>query len=162
MVEKSNLEKVSDKILKKIIKNIMSDFEDSSSDYEDVYEFTDAYAIYENNIKRLGVGHDTIDVDYIYTIIMENDESVLDDPKVPLKRPKSEEYVQDVQVSERVYQTNTYRLFLSSYSSRNVSKMLQFQENEGIISIYDGHMMDTDVHDTESYDYTYLKPYKRD
>ena len=138
-MERSSLEKFNDKILIKIIDNILKDFDGD--------EWRNAF----------GIDVETIDVDYMYSLIKLN---IRDDFKIPLNRPNLAKYAQDVNVTERAIQTNRFRNFVYSYDENIVSEKFRFEENEGTLSIYDGDIIKTEVHDSESYDWDYLSPIK--
>ena len=154
-MERSSLEKFNDKILIKIIDNILKDFD--GDEWRNAFEDSSYYDTYESNIGALGIDVETIDVDYMYSLIKLN---IRDDFKIPLNRPNLAKYAQDVNVTERAIQTNRFRNFVYSYDENIVSEKFRFEENEGTLSIYDGNIIQTDVHDSESYDWDYLSPIK--
>ena len=154
-MERSSLEKFNDKILIKIIDNILKDFD--GDEWRNAFEDSSYYDTYESNIEALGIDVETIDVDYINSLITLN---ISDDFKIPLNRPNLAKYAQDVDVSERVIQTNRFRNFVYSYDENIVSEKFRFEENEGTLSIYDGDIIKTEVHDSESHDWDYLSPIK--
>ena len=154
-MERSSLEKFNDKILIKIIDNILKDFD--GDEWRNAFEDSSYYDTYESNIEALGIDVETIDVDYINSLITLN---ISDDFKIPLNRPNLAKYAQDVDVSERVIQTNRFRNFVYSYDENIVSEKFRFEENEGTLSIYDGDIIKTEVHDSEPHDWDYLSPIK--
>jgi hypothetical protein len=154
-MERSSLEKFNDKILIKIIDNILKDFD--GDEWRNAFEDSSYYDTYESNIEALGIDVETIDVDYINSLITLN---IRDNFKIPLNRPNLAKYAQDVDVSERVIQTNRFRNFVYSYDENIVSEKFRFEENEGTLSIYDGDIIKTEVHDSESHDWDYLSPIK--
>jgi len=154
-MERSSLERFNDKILIKIIDNILKDFD--GDEWRNAFEDSSYYETYESNIGALGINVETIDVDYMYSLITLN---IRDDFKIPLNRPNLAKYAQDVDVSERVIQTNRFRNFVYSYDENIVSEKFRFEENEGTLSIYDGEIIKTEVHDSESHDWDYLSPIK--
>ena len=154
-MKKSSLERFNDKILIKIIDNILKDFD--GDEWKNVFEDALYYETYESNIGALGIDVETIDVDYIYSLITLN---IRDDFKIPLNRPNLAKYAQDVDVSERVIQTNRFRNFVYSYDENIVTEKFRFEESEGILSIYDGNIINTEVNDSEDLDWEYLSPDK--
>ena len=155
-MEKSKLERFNDKILTKIIHNILKDFD--GDEWENPFdESSEYYENYVSNISALGINVETIDVDYMYSLIKLN---IRDDFKTPLNRPTLAKYAQDVDVSERVIQTNRFRNFVYSYDMSIVIEKFRFEENEGFTSVYDGEVIDTINHDSESYDWAYYSPNK--
>ena len=154
-MERSSLERFNDKILIKIIDNILKDFD--GDEWKNVFEDALHYETYESNIGALGIDVETIDVDYMYSLITLN---IRDDFKIPLNRPNLAKYAQDVDVSERVIQTNRFRNFVYSYDENTVTEKFRFEEGEGILSIYDGNIINTEVNDSEDLDWEYLSPYK--
>jgi hypothetical protein len=154
-MERSSLEKFNDKILIKIIDNILKDFD--GDEWRNAFEDSSYYDTYESNIEALGIDVEAIDVDYMYSLIRLN---IKNDFEIPLNRPNLAKYAQDVDVSERVIQTNRFRNFVYSYDENIVSEKFRFEENEGTLSIYDGDIIKTEVHDSESHDWDYLSPIK--
>ena len=154
-MERSSLERFNDKILIKIIDNILKDFD--GDEWRNAFEDSSYYETYESNIGALGINVETIDVDYIYSLIRLN---IKNNFEIPLNRPNLAKYAQDVDVSERVIQTDRFRNFVYSYDEIIVTEKLRFEENEGILSIYDGKIINTEVHNSESYDWYYLSPIK--
>jgi hypothetical protein len=154
-MERSSLERFNDKILIKIIDNILKDFD--GDEWRNAFEDSSYYETYESNIGALGINVETIDVDYINSLITLN---IKNDFEIPLNRPTITKYAQDVDVSERVIQTNRFRNFVYSYDENIVSEKFRFEENEGTLSIYDGEIIKTEVHDSESHDWDYLSPIK--
>jgi hypothetical protein len=154
-MEKSSLERFNDKILIKIIDNILKDFD--GDEWKNVFEDVLYYETYESNIGALGIDVETIDVDYMYSLITLN---IRDDFKIPLNRPNLAKYAQDVDVSERVIQTNRFRNFVYSYDEGIVTEKFRFEESEGILSIYDGNIINTEVNDSEDLDWEYFSPDK--
>jgi hypothetical protein len=154
-MKKSSLERFNDKILIKIIDNILKDFD--GDEWKNVFEDALYYDTYESNIGALGIDVETIDVDYMYSLITLN---IRDDFKIPLNRPNLAKYAQDVDVSERVLQTNRFRNFVYSYDENIVTEKFRFEESEGTLSIYDGNIINTEVNDSEDLDWEYLSPIK--
>jgi hypothetical protein len=154
-MERSGLERFNDKILIKIIDNILKDFD--GDEWRNAFDDSSYYETYESNIGALGINVETIDVDYIYSLIRLN---IKNNFEIPLNRPNLAKYAQDVDVSERVIQTDRFRNFVYSYDEIIVTEKLRFEENEGILSIYDGKIINTEVHNSESYDWYYLSPIK--
>jgi hypothetical protein len=154
-MKKSSLERFNDKILIKIIDNILKDFD--GDEWKNVFDDALYYETHESNIGALGIDVETIDVDYIYSLITLN---IRDDFKIPLNRPNLAKYAQDVDVSERVIQTNRFRNFVYSYDENIVTEKFRFEESEGILSIYDGNIINTEVNDSEDLDWEYLSPDK--
>jgi hypothetical protein len=154
-MKRSGLERFNDKILIKIIDIILKDFD--GDEWKNVFDDALYYETYESNIGALGIDVETIDVDYMYSLITLN---IRDDFKIPLNRPNLAKYAQDVDVSERVIQTNRFRNFVYSYDEGIVTEKFRFEESNGIFSIYDGKIINTKVNDSEDLDWEYLSPYK--
>lgn len=156
-METSKLERINDKVLKKISENIIKECEQEDWHWSSVYESETIYEIFESNIRVLGIDCDTIDVDFIFSIIKLNEKSNFD---LPLKRPQIGLYYQDVQVNETITTLNTYRNKLYSYSQETVTDMFRFLEDLGYRAIWDGDIIDRDTVDSEVNDYHYYKPKK--
>lgn len=156
-MERSSLERFNDKILIKIIDNIIKDFDEINSEWSHTFENNEHVTIYESNIRALGVRPNLIDVDYISALMRLNYKN---DFQIPLNRPSLALYEVNVNISERVIQTQTYEHNVYSYDSTNCFDKFRFEDQEGMISIYDGEITNTEVHDSESFDWDYLSPIK--
>jgi hypothetical protein len=155
-MERSKLERFNDKILTKIIRNILKDFD--GDEWENPFdESSEYYENYVSNISALGINVETIDVDYMYSLIKLN---IRDDFKTPLNRPTLAKYSQNVGIEMRVIQTEVYKNIVYSYDMSIVTEKFRFEENEGFTSVYDGEVIDTINHDSESYDWNYYSPKK--
>jgi hypothetical protein len=154
-MERSSLERFNDKILIKIIDNILKDFD--GDEWENAFEDSSYYETYESNIRALGINVETIDVDYMYSLIRLN---IKNDFEIPLNRPTLAKYSQRTGIEMRVIQTEVYQNIVYSYDKSVVNEKFRFEENEGMVSVYDGNIINTDVHDSESYDWTYYPPDK--
>lgn len=156
-MERSKLENINDKIIVKIISNIINEFDELGNDWDECFDSQTDYDIFESNLRSLGIRPETIDVDYVFTLIKLN---IKNEFKLPLLKPKLGLYELNVNISERVIQTQTYEHNVYSYDDGTASLKFRFEENEGLISVYDGNITDTDVHDSESFDWDYLDPIK--
>ena len=155
-MERSKLERFNDKILTKIINNILKDFD--GNEWEEPFDDSSYnYENYVSNIEALGIDVESIDVDYMYSLIKLN---IKGNFKTPLKRPTLAKYSQNVGVVERVIQTQVYEHIMYSYDESVVTEKFRFEENEGTTSVFDGDIVDTIVHDSESTDWEYYSPNK--
>lgn len=157
-MKNSELEKLNDKVLKKIILQIVKICEDDGLNWTRVFIDSSVYDIFESTINFLGLGNDIINIDYIFNLMRLN--LITGDLPDTLKRPLIEKYGQEIDVSETLYQTVTYRHIVYSYSRDTVKDQLTFMQDEGQISIFDGEMTNQDVYDSEVNDVKYLNPFK--
>jgi len=155
-MEKSNLENIDDKVLVYVCKQILEEF--NGADYNP-FESESDYDTYEENIKVLGIGSESIDIDYLYNVIKLNERDLEDeDFNGPLNRPEAEEYYLDTNAHETVWQMVIYRHRVSSYSEDTVKPKFQYRETMGDVSVWEGRHIDTHVGDQETTDVTYGEP----
>jgi hypothetical protein len=156
-MEKTKLDNINDRILVKIINNILEELSGIDAEWDEAFDRSEYYDVYESNIRTLGVRPETIDVDYIFSIIRLN---IKNEFKLPLSRPNLGLYEVNIEISERVLQKQTYEHRVYSYDDGIATKKFSFEEDLGMVSIYDGEITDTEVFDAESYDWSYLDPIK--
>jgi hypothetical protein len=165
MDNKSKLEKLPKKILFKICKKILKRCENSDANWDDVYEYAVAYEVYEKVLKQIGLDYFTNDIDFLFNVIKLN-LGVLenDDENSDLKLPKYSMYYINVDVRETIQQTTTYGNTFDSYcDDPDVAELkFRYEEQIGELSLYDGEITHTDVHDSESHNYYYRTPEKID
>lgn len=156
-MENSQLERLPDKVLIKLISNIINECEKDGEDWLDIYSDESIYNIFETNIKVVGVKSESIDVDYILSLIKLN---IKEKFITPLKRPKIEAYEQDIYISETIYQTNVHRATVYSYNEKDIKNRLTFEEGIGYFSPFDWDIVHTQIHDSETTEIEYEKPEK--
>jgi hypothetical protein len=155
----SRFENFNDRVLKTCIINLYKLLLEESSENPKVYNISDdeVYDSIEYVIKMFGFGGgDYEDIDFIFALYDLNYTSIKDGKiEGELVRPKLETYLFDVEVSERIYQTVTYQHKEKSYSSKNVIPINRRAEDDGNFSIWDGNIIDTDVHDSDTTDISF-------
>lgn len=146
-MEKSNLEKVNDKILVILLKEIQREL-----DGETEPEFEDFDAAAFDALKTMGLGNNSyIDYNFAFELYKKN---IDNDFQIPLIRPKVGLYSIDVDVNSTEYVRRTYRHEISCYDESSVYELFSNILGEGDISVYDGDEIDYDVYDSETNDET--------
>jgi len=155
----SKFENFNDKVLKICIINLYKLLLEDGAENPKIYNISDdeVYNSIEYVIRMFGFGDgDYEDIDFIFALYDLN-YTLIKDGKIEgeLVRPKLETYLFDIEVSERVYQTLTYQHKEKSYSSKNVIPINRRAEDDGNFSIWDGDIIDTNVHDSDTTDISY-------
>lgn len=146
-MEKSNLEKVNDKILVILLKEIQREL-----DGETEPEFEDFDAAAFDALKTMGLSNKSyIDYNFAFELYKKN---IDNDFQIPLIRPKVGLYSIDVEVNSTEYVRRTYRHEISCYDESSVYELFSNILGEGDISVYDGDEIDYDVYDSETNDET--------
>lgn len=155
----SKFENFNDKVLKICIINLYKLLLEDGAENPKIYNISDDEVYYsiEYVIRMFGFGSgDYEDIDFIFALYDLNYTSIKDGKiEGELARPKLETYLFDIEVTERIYQTVTYQHKEKSYSSKNVMPINSRAENDGNFSIWDGEIIDTDVHDSDTTDISY-------
>lgn len=146
-MEKSNLEKLTDKVLVILLKEIQREL-----DGETEPEFEDFDAAAFDALKTMGLGNNSyIDYNFAFELYKKN---IDNDFQIPLIRPKAGLYSIEVDVNSTEYVRRTYRHEISCYDESSVYELFRNILNEGDISVYDGDEIDYDVYDSETSDET--------
>lgn len=146
-MEKSNLEKVNDKILVILLKEIQRDL-----DGETEPEFDEFDAAAFDALKTMGLSNKSyIDYNFAFELYKKN---IDNDFQIPLIRPKVGLYSIDVEVNSTEYVRRTYRHEISCYDESSVYELFSNILGEGDISVYDGNEVDYDIYDSETNDET--------
>lgn len=146
-MEKSNLEKVNDKILVILLKEIQREL-----DGETEPEFDEFDAAAFDALKTMGLSNKSyIDYNFTFELYKKN---IDNDFQIPLIRPKVGLYSIDVDVNSTEYVRRTYRHEISCYDESSVYELFSNILGEGDISVYDGDEIDYDVYDSETNDET--------
>ena len=155
----SIFENFNDRVLKTCIINLYKLLLEDLSENPKVYNISDdeVYDSIEYVIKMFGFGSGNYeDIDFIFALYDLNYTSIKDGKiEGELVRPKLDTYLFDVEVSERIYQTVTYQHKEKSYSSKNVIPINRRAEDDGNFSIWDGNIIDTDVHQSDTTDISF-------
>ena len=155
----SRFENFNDRVLKTCIINLYKLLSEDLSENPKFYNISDdeVYDSIEYVIKMFGFGSGNYeDIDFIFALYDLNYASIKDGKiEGELVRPKLDTYLFDVEVSERIYQTVTYQHKERSYSSKNVIPINRRAEDDGNFSIWDGNIIDTDVHESDTTDISF-------
>lgn len=142
-MEKSDFERLSDKILIIALKKFQEELADVKPDMDD-YTQECVKAVGD----MIGIEIDIIDVDFLIELYSLNEKSGF---SFPLKRPKVGLYSADIDIFETQYVMNTYRHKIYSYNKHNVISGLDLNFQYGG-SVYDGYHVGSDVLDSETTD----------
>ena len=162
-MEKSRLEELDDKTLIYICQEIINEcHEEDNGEVSDVFEYESITDIYETNLKMIGLNNiETIDLDFILNLIKLNIENLVQEGfEGTLKRPTVGKYFIDAKVNETVFQDVFYRHKVNSYSEDTVREVVNYEEQQGIKSVWEGEHIDTNVYDSETNEINWGRPYK--
>jgi hypothetical protein len=162
-MEKSRLEELDDKTLIYICQEIINEsYESNYGEVAEVFEYESITDIYESNLKMIGLKNiETIDLDFILNLIKLNIENLVQEGfEGTLKRPTVGRYIIDGKVNETVFQTVIYQHKIYSYSEDTVSEVANYEEQQGIKSVWEGEHIDTNVYDSETNEINWGRPYK--
>ena len=146
-MEKSKFEGFPDRILKlylqQLCKSLKVEELNSQIAIEDISNASDSVS------KMLGIGSNKwIDIDYIYSIILENG-TIPSDGSFK-SRPEINEYTFDIEVEEVKTVWSTFEHNVDSYNRDSVKQILRLQEDAGDWSYYDGRIINEDVTDSST------------
>ena len=152
----SKFEKFNQRILKDIIVRLYKLLLEDGEENPKFYNISDdgVFQSIETITKLMGVGNGEYeDIDFIYALYSLNFH-LINDGKIEgdITIPTLEKYSFDVDVRETVYQTVTYRHIELSYSEKNAVPIFQRADYDGNFSVYDGDIINTDIHDSETND----------
>lgn len=159
-METSKLETLGSKILKKIILLLYKELLNIHSENPKVYNLRDGevYESVESVLKFIGFGDsEPIDVDFVFALYKMNHMKIQDGVIIgELIKPKISTYRFDIDVEERVYQTNTWTHEVDSYLEDNVIPISQYLESEGGFDIFDGEETYTSTDSSDIIDIRWL------
>ena len=152
----SKFEKFNQRILKDIIVRLYKLLLEDGEENPKFYNISDdgVFQSIETITKLMGVGNGEYeDIDFIYALYSLNFHLINDGKiKGDITIPTIGEYSFDIDVRETIYQTVTYRHTTSSYSEKNTVPIVQRADYDGNFSVYDGDIINTDIHDSETND----------
>lgn len=155
-MDTSKLEILGPKILKKIISLLYKQLLKIGSENPKVYNLGDGevYESIESTLRFVGFGDsEPIDVDFVFALYKMNHMNIQDGEIIgELIKPKISTYRFDIDVEERVYQTNTWTHHVDSYSEDNVIPISQYLESEGGFDIFDGDVTYTSTDSSDIID----------
>jgi len=142
-MEKSNLEKLTDKVLVILLKQIYKELDGES---EPELEEFDAAAV--ETLKTMGIGNISfIDINFAFELYRKN---IDDDFQIPLDRPKAGLYSIDIDTHSTEYVRRTYRHEISCYDESSVYELFKYMFYQGDFSAYDGDEVDYDTYDSQT------------
>ena len=142
-MEKSNLEKLTDKVLVILLKEIQREL-----DGETEPEFEDFDAAAFDALKTMGLGNNSyIDYNFAFELYKKN---IDNDFQIPLIRPKAGLYSIDIDTHSTEYVRRTYRHEFSCYDDSSVYDFFKYMFDQGDFSTYDGDEVDYDTYDSET------------
>jgi hypothetical protein len=104
---------------------------------------------------------ESIDLDFILNLIKLNIENLVQEGfDGTLKRPTVGKYFIDAKVNETAFQNVFYRHKVNSYSEDTVREIVNYEEQQGIKSVWEGNHIQTDVYDTETNEIYWGRAYK--
>jgi hypothetical protein len=146
----SELERFPDKILFQIIKQIAENCESDRVPLESEIN-GEIITIIDRTLKIFGVVDEPkyFDDEYLWVTLKMNMNKLSDDRLVGnLERPEIKEYEFDIDVSETVYQSTTWRHRIESYGSPySLAKAMEYN---GDLDYWEGRESNVDIHDTET------------
>lgn len=155
-MDTSKLEILGPKILKKIISLLYKQLLKIGSENPKVYNLGDGevYESIESTLRFVGFGDsESIDVDFVFALYKMNHMNIQDGEIIgELIKPKISTYRFDIDVEERVYQTNTWTHQVDSYLEDNVIPISQYLESEGGFDIFDGNVTYTSTDSSDIID----------
>ena len=151
-MKKSRLETAPNKLLYALCVKILKK---CKGGWNEIYDVESTYDDYESVLKKIGYS-ESVDVDFIFNVIRLNiNELKNSESEVKLIRPEVSSYNVMIEIKEDVYQIQTWKVRMESYAgdaSGLVVNKFEFEEQSGIISAYDGKLINTEVLDAESRD----------
>lgn len=142
-MEKSNLEKLTDKVLVFLLKQIYKELDGESE--PELEDFNDAAV---EALKTMGIDDDSyIDINFAFELYRKN---IDNDFQIPLIRPKAGLYSIDIDTHSREYVRRTYRHKFSCYDDSSVYDFFKYMFDQGDFSAYDGNEIDYETYDSET------------
>jgi len=158
-MSQSKLQNFNQRILKKLISTLYKVLLENDSEDPKIYNISDddVFRSIEYTLELMGLGRGEYeDIDFVFALYSMNYSKIKDGViESDLEIPQISEYSFDIEVRETVFQNVTYRHKLSSYSEKNVIPIAKRAEDDGNLSVWEGHLIDTDVYDSETNDITW-------
>ena len=152
----SELEKIPDRAMFQILKQVARNCESEGISFGSIN--SEVSEVINDTLKIFGVVDKIryIDDDYIWTLVNLNKDKLSDDKLTgSLIRPQLKEYEYDVQVSETVYQTQSWENTIESYGDPYY--LARLMEYQGDFEYYEGKQGYSDVHDSEINEITIVR-----
>jgi hypothetical protein len=147
----SELEKISDRVIFQIIKKVAHDCESERISFVSINE--EVSQVIDNTLNIFGVIDviEYIDTDYIWTLVNLNRDKLSEDKLTgSLIKPQLKTYKFDTEVSETVYQTQTWENTVSSYG--NPHQLIKLMDYNSNFDVYEGRGGHIEIHDSETGD----------
>ena len=148
----SELESLPDKILFQVLKQLKKNCE--SEDIHLNAEFDDEIVtVIDQTLKIFGIidSPKYIDDEFLWTVFKMNINILSEDKLMGnLERPDIKEYEFNIDVSETVYQSTSWKHRIESYG--NPYRMAKAMEYNGDLEYWEGRETDRDIHDSETND----------
>ena len=144
----SELEKIPDRAMFQILKQVARNCESEGISFGGIN--SEVSDVIKDTLKIFGVVDKIryIDEDYVWTLVNLNKDKLSDDKLTgSLIRPELKEYEFDTQITETVYQTQSWENTVESYGDPYY--LVRLMEYEGEFDYYNGRQGYNDIHDTE-------------
>ena len=145
----SELEKISDRIMFQIIKEVARNCESEGISFGSIN--SEVSDVIKDTLKIFGVIDriQYIDDDYIWALVNLNKDKLSDDKLTGnLIKPELKKYEFNIEVSETIYQTQTWRDTVESYG--DPYSLVRVMEENSDWDYYNGREIFTDIHDSET------------
>jgi len=152
---KSSLETVPDKILLKILRKILNDSgaKNISNFIHDLEEDEGMQREINSMTKVFGSKDEWVDIDYITSLIAMNFDQLKSGEDFKLERPELKKYEIVFRVNLVEYKTDYWALKGHEYYSKDSAyAMTRIYSNNGNLDYWEGNLVDSDVHDSETND----------
>jgi hypothetical protein len=152
----SELEKIPDRAMFQILKQVARNCESEGISFGSIN--VEVSEVINDTLKIFGVVDKIryIDDDYIWMLVNLNKDKLSDDKLTgSLIRPQLKEYEFDTQVSETVYQTQSWENTIESYGDPYY--LARLMEYQGDFEYYEGKQGYSDVHDSEINEITIVR-----
>lgn len=145
----SELEKIPDRAMFQILKQVARNCESEGISFGGIN--SEVSDVIKDTLKIFGVVDKIrfIDEDYVWTLVNLNKDKLSDDKLTgSLIRPELKEYEFNIEVSETIYQTQTWRDTVESYG--DPYSLVRVMEENSDWDYYNGREIFTDIHDSET------------
>ena len=145
----SELEKISDRIMFQIIKQVPRNCESEGISFGRIN--SEVSDVIKDTLKIFGIIDriDYTDEDYVWSVVNLNKDKLGEDKLTGnLIKPELKKYEFNIEVSETIYQTQTWRDTVESYG--DPYSLVRVMEENSDWDYYNGREIFTDIHDSET------------
>jgi hypothetical protein len=145
----SELEKIPDRAMFQILKQVARNCESEGISFGGIN--SEVSDVIKDTLKIFGVVDKIrfIDEDYVWTLVNLNKDKLSDDKLTgSLIRPELKEYEFDTQITETVYQTQSWRDTVESYG--DPYSLVRIMEENADWDYFNGREIYTDIYDSET------------